>query len=70
MLQTSLNLQDTKNESVHSYLYNNSLEKCQCTIFDPDTDEFLQSKIRDIDPDSYLVTQWQNSILHLGRFYE
>lgn len=70
MLHTSLNLKDTENESVHSYLYNNSLENCQCTIFDPDTDEFLRSKIRDIDPDSYLVTQWQNSILHLGRFYE
>jgi len=70
LLHAALNLQDAENESVHAFLYNSSLDSCQCTIFDPDTAEFLQSKTRDIDANSYLVTQWQNSILHLGRFYE
>jgi hypothetical protein len=69
LVTNALNLNDSQYESVHYFMYHDSLANCQCTIFDPDTDDFLDSKIGNLPEHGYIANQWSNSMLHLGRFY-
>ncbi|MDG1163983.1 MAG: hypothetical protein P8N61_01275 [Porticoccaceae bacterium] len=66
----SLKMDVTQNASAHHFLFHDSLDTCQCTIFDPNTEPFLESRIKGFEPDSAVAIQWENAILHLGRFHK
>jgi len=70
LVDDALQIDVTQNASVHHFLFYDSLESCQCTIFDPDTELFLENKLKGFDQDSAIAIQWKNSILHLSRFRE
>ena len=60
----------TDSYSVHYYLYNSDLLECQCTIFDPQSHEFLEKLKLENNLTSDQYDQWTNALIHKKLYFK
>jgi hypothetical protein len=60
----------TDSYSVHYYLFNSDLSECQCTIFDPQSHEFLEKLKLENNLTAEQYDQWTNALIHKKLYFK